>query len=95
LIDKKKKATEAEQEDSIAAVDKLDDNANMSLEDYPNRVPNLSRIVRNMFTLCSSGAEIERFFKKLRMILKIDSSEGSSEGSDSRGHVEVGDVHVL
>ncbi len=72
FMEKRKNAKENGDEEAISDIDGRIDNAFVFWEVYSNRLPLLSRIAKNVFALCPSGAEVERSFKKLRMVLPKD-----------------------
>lgn len=72
LSETMKNATEARDEDAVSDVNSRVDDACKFWEAYSSRLPLLSRVASNILALCPSGAEVERSFKKLRMILPKD-----------------------
>tara|TARA_R110002050_G_scaffold23108_1_gene62606 strand:+ start:1663 stop:2331 length:669 start_codon:yes stop_codon:yes gene_type:complete len=71
MAEKRKKATKAGEHEAVSEIDCVVD-ANGFWDVYSHRLPNLSKVFKNVFALCPSGAEVERSFKKLRMILPKD-----------------------
>tara|TARA_R110002050_G_scaffold86921_2_gene184359 strand:+ start:2202 stop:2540 length:339 start_codon:yes stop_codon:yes gene_type:complete len=72
LSDKRKKAVEAEELGAVHDVDSVVEDAISFWNAHSSRLPNLYKVACNVFALCPSAAEIERSFKKLRMILPKD-----------------------